>query len=625
LSNFLYVEKLLRYCHAAIEDTLPHRKTCRLEKLACQRHLNDLAKQNDPEFLYYFDEDAANKRCFFIECLQHTKGKWRGTFISLEPEQIFAEAVKFGWLKKENGKRRFAKSYECIPRKNGKSIKSATTGLYMAFADNEPSAEVYAGATSEKQAMMVFQPAYQMVILNTDFAEWYNIKLSGTPKNPTSIYNEDDMSLFCPIVGNPGDGQSPHCALIDEYHEHPTSVLYDAMDTGTGAREQPLLAVITTAGVNTSYPCYDLHLYAIKILEGTIKDDRFFAMIFTIDKDDKWEDFESWKKANPNYGVSIEKDYLWGKYQDALNKPEQRNVLLTKHLNLWQNAGIGFMDMLRWDKCTDRDLEIENFIGQDCWLSLDLASKIDLAALVFLFRYKRKVINLTCPKCFGEVVIKNEHNVCISGKTIESSKEGEMKVCDWIKPVNRDCVVGFANHYIPEEQVNKKENAHYQKWREQGHLIVTEGARTDFQLIEDNIKQATKYFNVKELVFDPKEASYLIQNIEKWSSFECIEFEQGPANISQPMKELEAMVVACEFWHTEDPVYTWCMGNVIKKKSRSGGTVKHYFPTKENDNLKIDSAVATICGLGRLITYENSNGAYESRTASGQDKVLRIL
>jgi len=618
--EFTYIERLLKYCNDAIADILPNRKTCLFEKLACQRHLDDLNKQGNEDYPYYFDEEAANKRCYFIECLQHTKGKWRGQYIKLEDEQIFAEAVKFGWLKKETDKRRFSKSYEELPRKQGKSIKSATTGLFMGFADGEPQAEVYAGATSEKQAMMVFQPAYEMVRLNEDFAEWYNIKLSGTVKNPTSIYNEEDMSMFSPIVGNPGDGASPHCALVDEYHEHPTSVLYDAMDTGMGAREQPLLAVITTAGVNTSYPCYDLHLYAEKVLKGVIEDDRLFAMIFTIDENDDWQDFEVWKKANPNYGISIDKDYLWGKYQDAINKPEQRNVLLTKHLNIWQNSGVGAFDMLRWNKCADPELTIEMFRGKECWLALDLASKIDLAALVLLFKYKRKVINTECPKCHGEVVIKNGMNVCISGNVLEDETK-----CNWSKPVNRDCIVGFARHYVPEETVLEKENTHYQKWREQGNLIVTEGARTDFQLIEKDIETAAENFIVKELVFDPSEASYLIQNIEKWAAFDCIEFNQGPATISQPMKELEAMIKAFEFWHNGDPVYTWCMGNVVKKSSRSGGSVKHYFPTKTNPKLKIDSAVATICGLGRLITYENDNGAYESRVSSGEERVLRVL
>jgi phage terminase large subunit-like protein len=618
-NQFTYVERLLKYCHDAITDVIPNRKTCLLEKLACQRHLDDLAKQEDPDYPYYFDEDAANSRCFFTECLQHVKGKWAGQFIKLEPHQIMMQSCVFGWLKKKDNLRRFYRIYFQAPRKQGKSMEVATSGLWMAFADGEKGAEVYSVAGSEKQAMMTFVPAWTMVSKNEDLREYYNLKLSGTPKNPTSIYNEIDMSLFCPVVGSPGDGSSPHCALIDEYHEAPTSVAYDAMITGGGARSQPLIYVTTTAGVNTSYPCYDLYLDCKKILTGSINDDRTFVLIYEPDENDDWQDFEVWKKVNVNYGVSIDQDYLWGRYQDAINKPNERNILLTKHLNIWQNAGVGAFDMLRWNKCADPTLKIEDFYGQECWLALDLASKIDLAALVYLFKYKRNIINTNCPKCYGEVVVKNGMNICVSGNKLE---DGE--VCNWEKPVSRNCVVGFADHYIPSETVEKKENQHYRTYKEGGWLNVTEGARTDFHLIEEHIKEADKNFIVKELVFDPAEASYLIQNIEQWCAFTCVEFAQGPANISQPMKEMEAMIQAEEFWHNSNPLYTWCVGNIVKKQARSGGSTKHYFPTKTNDKLKIDSGVATICGLGRLIPHKDE-GAYEQRAASSQERILRVL
>jgi len=242
-----YTETTEKYCNDVINDLLPNRKTCNLEKLACKRHLSDLQRQDDEDFPYYFSEIAAHRRCSFTEKLHHTKGKWRGQLIKLEPHQIMMQSVKFGWLKKSNDKRRFTRSYVLIPRKNGKSAESATDGLFMGFVDGEPGAEVYAGATTEKQAMMVFEPAWSMVKLNPDLAEYFNLTLSGTPKNPTSIYNIEDMSKFEPIVGKPGDGASPHCAIVDEYHEHPTSILYDAMDTGMGARDQPLLSEISTA------------------------------------------------------------------------------------------------------------------------------------------------------------------------------------------------------------------------------------------------------------------------------------------------------------------------------------------------------------------------------------------
>lgn len=616
-----YAERIIEYCHAVINDTLPNRKTCKFEKLACQRHLSDLEKSEDASYLYYFSEEAANNRCYFTECLKHTKDRWRGKNIVLEPHQIFMQGVGFGWLKKKNNKRRFSKMYFELPRKNGKSIEAATDGLFLAFVDGVSSAEVYAGATTEAQAMMVFQPAWQMVNLDKEFAEYFSIELTGTAKNPTSAYRVSDLSKFIPIVGKPGDGASPNGALVDEYHEHPTSVLYDAMDTGMGSREQPVLKVITTAGVNTSYPCYDLHLEAIKVLEGVVEDDSLFCMIFTIDEGDSWEDFEVWKKCNPNYLVSIEEDYLLTKYRDALNKPHQRNILLTKHLNIWQNAGIGFIDILKWKQCADPNLTLEMFYGQECWLALDLASKIDLCALVILFKHQRNIINANCPKCFGEVEVIGDMNVCISGRFLEDETK-----CNWHKPVLRNCVVGFAKHYMPEDTIQRKENTHYQKWVLEGHLTQTDGARTDFGVVEKDIEELSKNHIIKELAFDQKEATHIIHLISQWANFECVEFPQSPALMNEPMKELEAMVSANEFWHNDNPIYTWCMGNIVRKQARFGGSTKAYFPTKENDKLKIDSGVATIMCLGRLmVSNENDGDSYNARARAGIEEVLRVI
>lgn len=473
-----YSQVAYEYCITALADNLPNRKTSLLERLAYKRHLDDLSKQNNPDFPFYFDEEAANMRCMFTECLPHTKGKWRGQPFILEPHQIFIDACIFGWKKKTSGKRRFNRAYIKIPRKNGKSATSATTGLYMAFADGEKGAEVYAGATTEAQAMMVFSPAWEMVRLTPEFASYYGVELTGTPKNPTSIFNSEDMSRFMPIVGKPGDGSSPHCALVDEYHEHPTSVLYDAMDTGMGARDQPLLEVITTSGSDTSVPCYEMELEAIKILEGTLQKDNVFVMMFGIDKEDSYEDFEVWKKANPNYGVSINEDYLRGKYNDAMTNLSQRNILLTKHLNIWMNAGAAWMDMQKWERCKRPLLKIEEFYGLPCYVSLDLASKIDLCALMFQFEVEGKTYK-ECPNCGADVRYENEKYIC-ENKINEAG-------CSWERKTNKR-VVCFGKYYLPEETVLKKENQHYQTWVAEGLLIATDGARTDFHRIEDNLK-----------------------------------------------------------------------------------------------------------------------------------------
>lgn len=524
--------------------------------LACQRHLDDLRRQKNKDFPFKFDEKRAEKRCSFSEKLPHTKGKWAGDKIKLEPHQVFIQCAIWGWVKKKDGNRRFSSAFIEIPRKNGKSVDAATAGLYMLAADGEKGAEVYSGATSEKQALEVFRPAWQMANNTPALREHFGISLSGNPKNPTSIYRLSDMSRFEPLIGKPGDGASPHCAIIDEYHEHKTSDQYDTMDTGMGAREQPLMFVITTAGTDTSSPCYDMHLTAIKVLEGTVENEAMFAIIYGIDEADDWKDFEVWKKANPNYGVSIMEDYLYRKYTETMTDPSKQNINLCKHLNKWMNAGVAWMNMAKWAARFDPSLRFKDFAGQQCYAALDLASKIDLCALMLLFRTEK-----------GFVV--------------------------------------FGKYYLPEETVNLAGNDHYVKWVKEGYITETEGARTDFRYIEDDLKEINSVCPIIELCFDPREASYLIQNVQEWASFECIEIPQGPAQMSEPMKELEAVIYSGQFWFDGDPVLTWMMGNVVKKQGKSSGPVKYYYPTKERAQNKIDGPVAVIMAMSRAMVAED--------------------
>jgi len=495
----------------------------------------------------------------------HVKGDWARPkapgelpYIKLEDWQCFVLAVPFGWIRKSDGLRRFRELYEEIPRKNSKSTLGAMIGLYMAFADSEMGAEVFAGATSMDQAYAVFRPAWQMVKNNPEFKEHFGLELGGTEKNPGSIYQMSSSSRFVPIIGKPGDGDSPNCAIIDEYHEHATPVMYDAMKTGMGSRNQPLRAIITTAGVDTSGPCYDKRIEAIKVLGGTLVNDELFTIIYGIDEDaDDWKDFEVWKKTNPNYGVSVLPDYLRGQIRDALQSPSQQNIILTKNLNAWRSAGVAWMNMAVWDQRRDPSLKLEQFRGQDCWLAADLASKIDIASLAYIF--------------------KTDYGFA------------------W-----------FCKHYLPEDTIALPENDHYRKWRDLGWLTETDGARTDLRRIESDIKEAASTFAVQSFAFDPKESNYLVANIQEWASFDCIEVQQGPTQMSEPMKEMEARIYAGELKHCGDPVLTWMMSNTIKKQGHGGGPVKYYYPTRQRDPNKIDGVVAGIMAISRaMIADEN--------------------
>ena len=567
-----YTETALQYCLDITSGKVPAGPYV---VLACQRHLDDLEKQKDSDFPFRFDETKANKRCTFSEKLHHVKGKWAGQRLKLEPHQVFAQCAIWGWVKKSNGLRRFSVVFIEEPRKNGKSVQAATAGLYMLAADGEKGSEVYSGATSEKQALEVFRPAWMMAQKNSNLREYFGLSLSGNPKNPTSIYRLEDMSRFEPLIGKPGDGASPHCAIIDEYHEHKTSDQYDTMDTGMGAREQPMIFVITTAGTDTSTPCYDMHLRAIKVLEKTVIDEAMFCIIYGLSPDDDWKDFEVWKKANPNYGVSVNEDYLYRKYTETMTNAAKQNINKCKHLNEWTNAGIAWMNMAKWEKCKDTELKLNDFKGQPCFIAFDLASKIDISALILLFE-AQKIIN-------GKLM---------NGYAV------------------------FGRYYLPEETVKQAGNEHYDKWVKEGHIIQTPGARTDYLYVENDIKEINSNYPILELAYDPKEATYLVNNVMEWLGEErCVEITQGPALMSEPMKELEGLISGQQIWFDGDPVLTWMMGNVVQRQGRNTGPVKYYYPTKERNESKIDGAVALIMNVGRAMAHKDQNkSAYEGLT-----------
>lgn len=580
-----YTEIAYKYCIDIIDGVIP---SGQYVKLACQRHIKDLEKSLNAEYPYRYDEKKANKRCAFSEKLTHVKGKWRKKKIKLEPFQIFIQCCIWGWVKKKNGFRRFNLAYIEEPRKNSKSTDAATSGLYMLVADGEQAAEVYSGATTEKQALEVFRTAWQMVYDNPDFQEYFGVSLTGTPKNPTSIYRLEDMSRFELIVGLPGDGASPSCAIIDEYHEHRTSDQLDTMETGMGARQQPLALVITTAGTSTSTPCYDLHSRVIKILNGSLEDENTFGIIFGIDKEDDIKDFNNWKKANPNYLVSIEEDYLIRKYNETMTNASKQNINLCKHLNMWTNAGEAWMNMVKWAACGDSSLNVSCFKGRTCYVAVDLATKLDICALRILFEGEEKTV-------IRKIV--NE----------ETGEETESEI------VLSDFIV-FGKYYMPEETVKLAGNEHFSKWVKEGWITQTPGARTDFLYIENDLKSINSDHPIIELSFDPHEAAYLVNNVMEWLGEDrCIEINQGPAMMSEPMKELEARIYDKSLRHNNDPVMTWMMGNVVKKKGRMIGPVKYYYPTKASDKDKIDGPVCDIMNVGRaMIKSGQQKSAYET-------------
>jgi len=434
------------------------------------------------------------------------------------------------------------------------SFLSCVIGWWMFAKDDEPGAEVYCGATTEGQAWEVFRPARQMGLVEPALPEGLGIEIFGN-----SMKKTDDGSRFEPVIGKPGDGASPHCAIVDEYHEHPDSVLYDTMKTGMGAREQALLLIISTAGDNLSGPCREDWRNCEKMLENAFEDETKFACIWTIDEGDDWANETAIAKANPNWGVSVNPDMVLPDLEEAKRDPAKQAVFKTKQLNLWVNAKNGWLNMEKWNACADASLRMEDFAGQPCWVGIDAAAKIDVFSVVAVFE-------------------RDDH------------------------------LVVFPRHFMPEETIALPHNKHMQKWVAQGFLTATPGARTDQMQVENILREWSGKYYIQEVAYDPKEISYLMNQVRTWAGFPCIEMTQGPTLISEPMKELEAKINTLKLRHTACPMLTWMASNVIKKEARGGGPVKYYYPAKEKDDRKIDGVVALIMALSRQMAQQGGAG-----------------
>lgn len=529
---------------------------CQHVRLSCQRFLNDLARTDWP---YVFDEARADRAVGWMQLLPHTKGKWSAQKQRLifEPWQCFIECNLFGWVHKDTRFRRFRESYEEVPRKNGKSARLAARGLYLLCADGESGAEIYSGATSEKQAYEVFKPAWLMVHKTPALRERYGIDLAGNPKNPGPIYVMEDMSKFEPMIGKPGDGPSPHGALVDEYHEHDSDHMVDSMQTGMGAREQPLLSIITTAGTNLGGPCYEKRRDVIRILEGNAEDETIFGILYGLDEGDSWDDPASLKKANPNYDVSVFGDFLLAQLKQARRSATKQNAFRTKHLNEWVGAKTAWMNMLAWHR-QKRTLNIDDFAGYPCRMSADLSSRKDVTA-----------VNLTFLKDGG--------------------------------------YYAFWKFFAPESAV--EENDKYREFVTSGHLEVTDGSMIDQEVIEDYLVDCNKKFKAIDTAFDEWQADYLMVRV-KDKGITPIRFPFNVRNVSEPMKNLEALVLDGKYFHDGNPMMTWMMGNVAAKLDRRDNV----FPNKDRPNdprCKIDGAAVAIMTLARWLVDKPAEPSYQ--------------
>lgn len=532
---------------------------CKWVRLAGQRHCDDLARSESEDYPYRFDEAKGNRICKFLEMMPHTAGKWRaqGLKLTLEPWQKFMLASIFGWVRKRDGNRRFATVYVCVPRKNGKSQILAGVGLYMLCLDGEYGAQVYSGATSEKQASFVFDPAKIMATDSPEFLSRYGVEV-----NASSIVVPKTNSKFERLIGHPKDGGGASFFVLDEWHQAPDAILHDTMVTGMAAREQPLAFIITTAGSDTNGPCFPFQQDVQKTLEGSLDNPDLFGLIYTIDEGIDWTTEDALKMANPNWGISVNSEIILARQKVAIQSPEKQNDFKTKHLDIWCSSASTWLNVERWNALADApplalnedgQLCAVEFLGQPGVIGLDLASQVDMAASVKLFQ-----------------------------------KDIDGVIHYYVYPT----------FYLPEERAQLAKFQHYQRWVVTGDVVATPGSETDYAYIKRDLYIDIALYDVKELAFDKYQAVDLKQQVALETGINTTEVPQTVTVLSEPAKWLEAMITSGRIHHTGNPIMSWNIGNAVITEDVNQGILPKK-DRKRPDN-KIDGVSALLNALVRV-------------------------
>jgi len=505
---------------------------------------------------FYFDKEAASKAIGFIETFcTHTKGELAGKPLLLEDWQKKIIGDLFGW-KQENGLRKYRTAFIEIPRKNGKSTLCAAIGLYMLFSDDERGSEVYSAAGDRAQAGIVFEIAKRMIITNAELT-----KRSKVFRN--SITNESKGNFYQAISSDSKTkhGFNANCIIFDELHTQPNRDLWDTLLTSTGSRRQPLSIAITTAGYDRQSICYEVYDYAKKIKDEIIEDSSFYSSIYEADLDDDITDEEVWKKANPNYGISLRKEYMKRESQRAVDVPSYQNTFKRLMLNIWTDSQTAWIGAKEWELCQG-DIDLKELKNKECWAGLDLASTRDISALVLLFKEDEKFI-----------------------------------------------VIPYF--FIPEDNAKKRserDKVDYITWQNQNHLTFTNGDVADYNFIKEKIMELGNEFRIQSICYDRWNASQLVIDLTN-EGVPMEPFGQGFQSMAAPSKQLESLILSKQILHNGNPVLKWMISNTVMEED-AAGNIK---PSKKKSSEKIDGVVSLIMSLGSYMTEGDVSSVYNER------------
>lgn len=555
-------------------EFLYSRPVCKWVRLLRQRHENDLARQHEESFPFYYSHEAADYAVNFFDKLTHSKGEWAGKQFVLEPWQEY-DVVRplFGWMKKETNTRRYSTLWLEVGKKNGKSTLGAGIGLFLLAGDNEPGAEVYSAATKFEQAKIIHSEAMRMARKSRELST-HVVVLKDNISIPLL------GSKYEPIAGDSDglDGINPHGALADEIHRWRNRDTWDILEQSMATRREPLMAAFTTAGTGRTSFCYQQREYLLKVLQGIIVDEFVWPYIATLDGWDSAEDEEKddpydenvWVKANPSLDVTLKRTELRKQSEKAQTSVAQENSYLRYRMNIWTEQVIRWLPMLKWESCigegfldAEGQLQLEDLRGQPCYGGLDMATTTDICAFCLVF-----------PR-----------------------EDDKMRVLPFF--------------FLPEDSMEerwRRDNVPYPQWVKDGLIETTPGDAVDYDYVRDRILQLAEVFDIKEIAFDPYNAIATAQQLEK-GGMKMIQHRQGFLSMSAPSKAVEILVRKQRLEHGGNKVLRWMASNVAVVRDHSD----NIRPSKEHSSEKIDGIVAMIMACGRAALRLNEKSVYEER------------
>jgi len=478
---------------------------------------------------------------FIEKFCTHVKGELGGKPFLLEDWQK-DDIIRplFGW-KDADGLRRYRTCYVEIPRKNGKSNLSAAIALYMLFADGEPGAEIISAAGDRGQASIVFDIARDMISNNRHLTQRSHV-LKRVIHYKTSWYKSISAEAYTK------HGLNCHAVIFDELHTQPNRDLWDVLTTSTGARRQPIVMALTTAGHDRSSICYEVHEYAEKVRDGIIQDDTFLPVLYCADVDDDWTAEETWRKANPGYGSICHKSYFEQAVKTAKSSPSQVNSFLRLHLNIWTSAETAWIPDDIWMK-GNKPIPYDRLHTMPCFGGLDLASTQDLTAFAMLFR--------------------DDSN---------------------------DCFYLLVHQFVNAEKAHTKKlsaGIDYVAFERSGDITITPGNVTDHGIVRAYISEQCQKYDIRSIGYDPRYSITIVSELEA-EGIVMNTMAQQITIMNAPTKEFEMAVMRGQIIHGGNRCMRWQMGCAVVYVDVN----ENKRVTKEKkENKKVDGVIASIIAM----------------------------